>query len=119
MDIKLFFEELYASHQTGVNSNFINENWNDVLTLLEDNVEIIDGLNALAAGGNKKTYDNAVEQLLMLVSNGDDLSDYTVLPLPSVEETITALEQENAELKQRQELAEEALLALSDMLLSR
>ena len=38
---------------------------------------------------------------------------------PSVEETITALEQENKELKQRQELAEEALLALSDMVLSR
>ncbi|WP_270789860.1 hypothetical protein [Enterococcus diestrammenae] len=40
-------------------------------------------------------------------------------PAPSAEETITALEQENKELKQRQEMAEEALLSLSDMLLNR
>ena len=45
--------------------------------------------------------------------------DEVTPPGPSMEETITALEQENKVLKQRQELAEEALLVLSDMLLSK
>ncbi|WP_270790265.1 hypothetical protein [Enterococcus diestrammenae] len=76
------------------------------------NAEMLSLFDELLAG----EFDDNPELMSAFIQS---IIDEQTPSAPSVEETITALEQENKELKQRQELAEEALLALSDMLLSR
>lgn len=113
MDLIRFLDEFYQGQSQGVLNDYVNDNWDEALEIFGDNPAIFDGLIELSIKHTKADYDAEVERLIVIANTTKDFANFDFKFKSETE----LLRKENAELKRRQEMTEEALLMLSDMML--
>lgn len=115
MDIRGFLTELKISVLNGEMTEYVLGNIDEFQAKTNDDGSISDTLNEIIFNGTDDDFEKAITEIETQLAS-DEKVDIAFLTKPN---ELEQLRQENAELKERQEMAEEALLALSDMLLNR